>query len=200
MEYLDIHLQLCIWDICIVFLIAVHNLQQRNGDFDLISTIIFKCNNQATYSATPFFLLLFVSLFMLNHQQINLIKVLTSPHTIFYNIIQRCIWEPAKHPWLSFFMKTVKNNYFQEQLFSQKSILIDRIRRYQEVRNARFSENLVCFVFLKHSFWDSPFYLITDEMFDKIFNTPQHNVGEFVQRPALFEHFWSIILIELGGW
>ena len=28
--------------------------------------------------------------------------------------------------------------------------------------NGRFSENLVCFVFLKHLFWDSPFCLITD--------------------------------------
>ena len=29
-------------------------------------------------------------------------------------------------------------------------------------KNARFSENLACFVFLKHPFWDSPFCLITD--------------------------------------
>ena len=34
----------------------------------------------------------------------------------------------------------------------------------QGVRNARFSENLACFVFLKRPFWDSPFYLITDEL------------------------------------
>ena len=27
-----------------------------------------------------------------------------------------------------------------------------------------FSENLACFVFLKHPFWDSPFCLITDEL------------------------------------
>ena len=31
------------------------------------------------------------------------------------------------------------------------------------VRNDRFSENLACFVFLKHLFWDSPFCLITDD-------------------------------------
>ena len=31
------------------------------------------------------------------------------------------------------------------------------------VRNVRFSENLACFVLLKHPFWDSPFCLITDE-------------------------------------
>ena len=33
---------------------------------------------------------------------------------------------------------------------------------YQGVRNVRFSENLACFVFLKHPFWDSPYCLITD--------------------------------------
>ena len=31
------------------------------------------------------------------------------------------------------------------------------------VRNVRFLENLACFVYLKHPFWDSPFCLITDE-------------------------------------
>ena len=31
------------------------------------------------------------------------------------------------------------------------------------VRNVRFSENLTCFVFLKHPFWDSPFCLITND-------------------------------------
>ena len=37
-----------------------------------------------------------------------------------------------------------------------------RICAYQAVRNICFSENLACFVFLKHPFWDSPFCLITD--------------------------------------
>ena len=40
---------------------------------------------------------------------------------------------------------------------------IVRTCAYQVVRNVRFSENLVCFVFLKHPFWDSPLCLITDE-------------------------------------
>ena len=34
---------------------------------------------------------------------------------------------------------------------------------YQGVRNVRFPKNLVCFVFLEHPFWDSPFWLITDD-------------------------------------
>ena len=34
---------------------------------------------------------------------------------------------------------------------------------YQGVRNARFSENLACFVILKHPCWDSSFWLISDD-------------------------------------
>ena len=34
---------------------------------------------------------------------------------------------------------------------------------YQGVRNIGFSENLVCFVFLKYTFWDLPFCLFTEE-------------------------------------
>ena len=40
---------------------------------------------------------------------------------------------------------------------------------YQGVRNICFSENLACFVFLKHLFSDSPFCLITDEYKADIF-------------------------------
>ena len=35
---------------------------------------------------------------------------------------------------------------------------------YQGVRNVRFSENLAGFVFQLPPFWDSPFYLTTDEL------------------------------------
>ena len=61
---------------------------------------------------------------------------------------------------------------FQEnkarQIFRKTNIsyLLIRTRTcaYQGVRNVRFSENLACFIFLKHPFWDSPFCLITDEL------------------------------------
>ena len=46
------------------------------------------------------------------------------------------------------------------------SILIFRRCAYQGVRNVHFSENLACFVFLKHPFWDSPFCLITGELLE----------------------------------
>ena len=58
---------------------------------------------------------------------------------------------------------------FQEnkvrQIFPKTSISYHPIRArtcaYQGVKNAGFSENSACFVFLKNSFWDSPFCLIT---------------------------------------
>ena len=43
--------------------------------------------------------------------------------------------------------------------FSEKRTFLT----YQKV-NVRFPENLACFVFLKHPFWDLPFCLIADEM------------------------------------
>ena len=47
----------------------------------------------------------------------------------------------------------------------KKCLFVAHVRVRIGVRNVRFSENLARFVFLKHSFWDSPFCLITDEMF-----------------------------------
>ena len=61
---------------------------------------------------------------------------------------------------------------FQEnkarQIFRKMNISYTLIRSrtcaYHGVRNFWFSENLVCLVFLKHLFWDSPFYLITHDL------------------------------------
>ena len=65
-----------------------------------------------------------------------------------------------------------------DKSFQFKSILWDTLNnsvfpccRYNKahtcassgVRNVRFSENLTCFVFMKHPFWDSLFCLITDD-------------------------------------
>ena len=54
------------------------------------------------------------------------------------------------------------------QIFRKTSISHPLIRTctcaYQGVRNVPFSENLMCFVFLKHPFWDSPFCFSTDEL------------------------------------
>ena len=50
------------------------------------------------------------------------------------------------------------------QIFRKTSIshpvIRTRLCAYQGVRNVRFSENLVCFVFFKQPFWDSSFVRI----------------------------------------
>ena len=62
----------------------------------------------------------------------------------------------------------ISKRVFQEnkaRQISQKtniSYLLIRTCAYQGVRNVSFSENLACFVFLKHPFWNSPFCLIAD--------------------------------------
>ena len=64
--------------------------------------------------------------------------------------------------------KKTKHAKFSEKMHISYSLIRTRTCAYQGVRNVHFSENLVCFVFLKHPFGDSPFYLITDEvMFPK---------------------------------
>ena len=49
------------------------------------------------------------------------------------------------------------------------------------VRNVRFSENLACFVFLKHSFWDLPFCLI-DEVRRSILDFVKHLWWNLLQK------------------
>ena len=48
---------------------------------------------------------------------------------------------------------------------------------YQWVRNVRFSENLMCFVFLKHLFWDSPFALLPTKYRKKLGEHAPENYG-----------------------
>ena len=70
----------------------------------------------------------------------------------------------------------ISKRVFQEnkarQIFRKTSISYPltrtRMCAYQEVKIVRFSENLACFVFLKHSFWDSSFCLITDELYTRL--------------------------------
>ena len=66
----------------------------------------------------------------------------------------------------------ISKRVFQEnkarQIFRKTNISYPLIRTrtpaYQGVRNVPFSENLVCFVFLKHPFWDSSFcFAINDK-------------------------------------
>ena len=55
----------------------------------------------------------------------------------------------------------------QVDFFEKRNIFYPLTRTctcaYQGVKNIRFSKNLTCFVFLKRTFWDSPFCHITHE-------------------------------------
>ena len=70
----------------------------------------------------------------------------------------------------------ISKQVFQEnkarQIFRKTNISYPLIWTHtcanQGVRNVHFSENLTCFLFLKHPCWDLPFCLITDEMLFKI--------------------------------
>ena len=85
---------------------------------------------------------------------------------------------------------------FQEnkarQIFRKTNISYPLIRTstcvYQWVRNVRFSENLACFVFLKHPFSDSPFYLIIDE----------NALGFFLNPTAMFSFCTSMFSGGIG--
>ena len=59
------------------------------------------------------------------------------------------------------FKKTKQAKFPEKRVFL--SPWYAHVFAHQGVRNARFSEKLACFFFLKHPFWDSPFCLITDE-------------------------------------
>ena len=62
----------------------------------------------------------------------------------------------------------ISKRVFQEskarQIFRETNISYPLIP-IRGVRNVRFSENLACFAFLKHPFWDSHFYLITIQLY-----------------------------------
>ena len=100
-----------------------------------------------------------------------------------------CVVVVGREGGRKFFIKNFLNNFFRKlpicshfvgnkakgcfkktprQIFRKTNIFYPLVRpcmwAYQGVRNVRFSENLAWFVFLKHTFWDSPFRLITDEL------------------------------------
>ena len=90
----------------------------------------------------------------------------------------------------------ISNRVFQEnkesQIFRKTKISYPLIRTrtcaYQAVRNVRSSGNLVCFVFLKHPFWDGYFYLITDEIWSrKIYLSPSSKL-----RYYFLKHWWEL--------
>ena len=91
----------------------------------------------------------------------------------------------------------ISKRVFQEnkahQIFRKTNISYPLIRTrtcaYQGVRNVRFSENLTCFVFLKHPFWDLPFCLATDVfIYWKILKTIY-----VIQQYLLTNFVWKVV-------
>ena len=109
---------------------------------------------------------LFVGYFSSFMKWINFRKITILRHFGKWNMIWQ-IWSglfSANKQKISFFVgnkakgrisKRVLQENKARQIFRKTNISYPLIR---------FSENLACFVFLKHPFWDSPFYLITDDM------------------------------------
>ena len=83
------------------------------------------------------------------------------------------------------------------QIFWKTNIFYPRLDTctYQGVRNVRFSENLTCFVFLKHSFWDSPFSLITDELIELMLHEIMNL--DLRRRRSLCSYFPDYIKVDM---
>ena len=58
------------------------------------------------------------------------------------------------------FKKTKRTKFSEKRTLLAPWYAHVRMFAYQGVGNVRFSENLACFAFLKHPFWDLPFCLI----------------------------------------
>ena len=72
------------------------------------------------------------------------------------------------------FKKTKHAKFSEKQIFLTAWYEHIRVRTrtyaYQGVRIVPFSENLACFVFLRHRFWDSPFcFIVDDNTISKVF-------------------------------
>ena len=60
--------------------------------------------------------------------------------------------------------KKTKHAKFSEKTNIFYPLICTQMCVYQGVKNVCFLENLACFVFLKHQFWNLPFCLITNEI------------------------------------
>ena len=96
--------------------------------------------------------------------------------------------------YLNFCMLIVTQKYLVMLL-----VLLVRMCAYQGVRNVRFSENLGCFVFLKHPFWDSPFYLITDELWKNVLDKEDVGAMTMELSKAFDTIHYDLIIFKLRG-
>ena len=68
-------------------------------------------------------------------------------------------------------LKFLPDKNFVDKIFPPTKFSSSRkkLATYQGVRNVCFPENLACFLFLKHPFWDSLFCLITADILELVF-------------------------------
>ena len=77
--------------------------------------------------------------------------------------------------------KCFKIKFYEDGIWKLNSKIWHHLQGHhlQGVKNVCFPENLACFVSLKHPFWDSPFYFITDGICLNVLtiNFFSHNLG-----------------------
>ena len=73
-------------------------------------------------------------------------------------------------------------------------VICTRTCAYQEVRNVRFSENLTCFVFLKHPLCVLPFCPITDDILHLILQAKYEKREKFltIVREATYNNYFIV--------
>ena len=71
-------------------------------------------------------------------------------------------------------------------------VIRTRACAYQGVRNVPFPENLACFVFLSHPFWESPFFLITGDIYFLGFAEKERRLSGFRFLKKSLIHYKSV--------
>ena len=82
--------------------------------------------------------------------------------SIYYPWVQVNFGQRIWRSFLSKFWAVVDLGNFKTCKYSKSYRIFEKHGNGLFWGNVRFSENLMCFVFMKHPFWDSPFCLITD--------------------------------------
>ena len=149
---------------------SVHTLPKELARLVLIHRMVYFCSRQVSQHSQQVFQKTHFINWVLNNKVSTVINVLEHPQ-----------W-PGN----------VRGSMADvNPLFRKTNISYPMIRArtcaYQRVRNVRFSENLACFVFLKHPFWNLPFYLITDGMslFSVLPSILHQCQNYFVKAPSL---------------
>ena len=89
-------------------------------------------------------------------------------------------------------------------VFERKQSTSNFPKNELSLRNVLFSENLTCFVFSKHPFWDSPFGFITDVIQNtckRKHRSVQHtqdiiNISNINKRASTYFLLWLLLTLD----